>query len=572
MLYWYLNLERRPDRNETQLAHLKKQQYPDDVVTRIEAKDRESYSSPMILAADAADDGFPEFQKIPTRDSHIAFWALNWTYMRTLKKIAEQDQPVCLALDDWGTSFSYEHLLKLLEEIPDFDIAQVSWNVHDRYQTVCEDASEHWRRGAPSTGMDIVVFSPKGAKALLTECRKQPQNAAEVIIRLMAVWNDEINIYSYKDPAGAIVGLDSVQNDNMVDVCYQGNYHKNGEHVSDRAVTEPKPKKVIDLTKVNILYVTPSAYNTRKFAGGMGTKTKALLAAWGDTGTFDTTEDVLGTDLDNYDVIIIELLGFRNDSFHEKIEKLGACGVPKIVYGSDSEVFRWTGNELSALNKIISLWIPNMQWQKHYFQDFGFAVTDVVYEPIDTDLFRPSKERELSIIAGGAISYEKQSDFFIQLFTALQPIKNTYKTVYLGSADLWHQPPKVLDLELEHALKAVTDVFHGAVKQAKVATAIGKASVGVLNPFYETCNRFSMELMAGGVPQVCGIHICYDERPVDARFETLDECINTLSEMTNGFTAAPDKELGTDAREYAEEYFSYEATLTQLNSILRRVL
>ena len=244
MLYWYLNLERRPDRDKKQRAHLIEKEYPEDIITRIEAVDREHYPSPMTLAMAAADDGFPQFQKLPILQHHIAFWGLNWSYMRALRDIAHQEETVVLALDDWGLSFYYSHFQILLEEIPDFDIAQISWNVHDLRPMMCQEFSKNWRRGIPSTGQDIVVFTPRGANALLEECLIQPYHAAEVVIQLLSRYSDEVvNCYSFKNPAAAIVGLDD-QHDNMVDLCYQGNYHKDGYRVTDATAvpTESTPR------------------------------------------------------------------------------------------------------------------------------------------------------------------------------------------------------------------------------------------------------------------------------------------------------------------------------------------
>ena len=243
MRYWYINLERRPDRDAKQREHLRTHGYPDAIVRRIEAKDREAYSSPMILAAAAADDGFPQFQELPIIGHHIEFWGLNWTYMAALREIQKQPEKVILALDDWGTSVDYAGFQEILEEIPDFDIAQVAWNVHDPYQSLCEEASEHWRHGIASTGQDITVFSPLGASVLLDACEKHPENAAEVTLKILALHSPDIRIYCFKDPASMIVGLDSEQNDNMVDICYQGNYHRNGVRVS-QTITDSKPKRI----------------------------------------------------------------------------------------------------------------------------------------------------------------------------------------------------------------------------------------------------------------------------------------------------------------------------------------
>ena len=321
----------------------------------------------------------------------------------------------------------------------------------------------------------------------------------------------------------------------------------------------------------NILYITPEIYLRNQIAGGMGTKTRALKTAWGLNHNIDVASE-LDLELVNlYDVIIIELLGFRKknkEKFDARIEALKAAPAPKFVYGSDSEVFRWPGEKLDALKAVVTAWIPNCHWQSDYFMDFDLPVVDVVHEPIDCDLFRPGK-KEKHIIAAGTVSHEKNSVFFIELFSKLKEMNTgDYQTVYVGSAGGWGNL-KVLDLELQKDFKKVTDVFHGQLKPEKVAKAFGDAAVGVLNPFYETCNRIDMELFASGTPRVCGPHILYDERPDSHRFTTVDECIGVLEELTSNFVELPSgKYDGKAEREYAVENFSYEASCGQLNSIL----
>ena len=324
----------------------------------------------------------------------------------------------------------------------------------------------------------------------------------------------------------------------------------------------------------NILYITPEFYTTKKHTGGMGTKTKALSVAWGTDHNIEIDSELDPEKHEFYDVIIIELLGFRNDNkFRERIEALRLCPVPKLVYGSDSEIFRWTGSELDALKDIVDLWIPNIEWQANYFRDFDLAVTDVVYEPIDCDLFRPSEEQKKIIVAGGAISYQKQSEFFIQLFSELAKMDTgEYKTSYIGG-HIWGGKPNPIDMELRHELKQVTDIFHGEISQVKVAAALDMPAIGILNPKYETCNRFGMELCAAGKAQICSKHVCYDERPSAKRFDgTVEDCINKLSILTNEFEELPAKKFGKEAREFALANYSYEASLDSLNEILRRVL
>ena len=318
----------------------------------------------------------------------------------------------------------------------------------------------------------------------------------------------------------------------------------------------------------SILYITPDFYQSQKFAGGMGTKTSAIQEAWSLYFTVDVASDLNLDVVDLYDFIIIELLGFRNDGkLSDRIKSLKASRAPKLVYGSDSEIFRWTGEEREALSEVVTLWIPNTEWQGNYFRDFDLPVSPIVHEPINTDVFRPGASVEQVVIAGGAVSYEKQSDFFVGLFAALR--SKPYQTVYVGDAGLWgHYSAN--NLVLEKQLRDVTDTFYGSVPTAQVASVLGTSAVAVLNPYYETCNRFHQELMASGVPVVAGPHILYNERLVQGRFSDVDTCIEQLAEVTNGWEY-PDVAHRDASREYAVSRWSYEASVDQLHEVLRRL-
>ena len=90
----------------------------------------------------------------------------------------------------------------------------------------------------------------------------------------------------------------------------------------------------------NILYITPDFYSTSKFAGGMGTKTKAIQSAWSIDHKIDIAPEPDPEKSESYDVVLIELLGLRNDKrLEERIEMLKMCPAPKLVYGSDSARF-----------------------------------------------------------------------------------------------------------------------------------------------------------------------------------------------------------------------------------------
>lgn len=320
----------------------------------------------------------------------------------------------------------------------------------------------------------------------------------------------------------------------------------------------------------NILYYTREKFIQSGFAGGMKTKTLAIEEGWSSDGLHTVEASASLEDAEIYDVVIIELLALNDfDVLEERLEMLAACN-RVLIYGSDSEVLRWKGEHIKRLQATQIKWIANCQWQANYFEDFDLPVVGVVREPVNCDLFRPNTAKPY-ILAGGNVSYEKNSDFFIQLFGELQAMEtHKYQTAYVGDANTWGTP-KVLDLKLAKALKGVVDVFHGTVPPSEVATILSSGAIFLVNSHYETCNRMGMEAHACGLYVAGGPHICFDEWPHAVRFTTLAECIQLLRDATTDFTKLPPAQPRKDARMWAETEFSYAASLAQLNTVLRRL-
>ena len=339
----------------------------------------------------------------------------------------------------------------------------------------------------------------------------------------------------------------------------------------------------------NILYVTRSNFINFKRAGGMGTKSAALQQAWDDGGINRVTMSDSLKILEktqrqvhlpdgvkprmhsvSFDVVILELLAINDESaLNANVEILKDFKGAVLVYGSDSELLRWKGQSIEMLKSGVDGWIANCEWQANYFRDFGVPVLGVVREPINCDLFRPGEVRKRVICAGGRISYGKQSDFFIDLFTALK--ETDYATAYVGSSQGWGQTDP-LGLELEDQLKAVTDTFYGEIPQSQVASVFGESAILVLNSHYDTCSRMGMEGQASGLCIVAGPHLCFDEYPHAHRFSNLTACLSVLSEVTESFTMLPVRKDSDSNRKWALEEYSYESSLHQINDVLRRIL
>ncbi len=312
-----------------------------------------------------------------------------------------------------------------------------------------------------------------------------------------------------------------------------------------------------------ICYISNPHFINNRSAGGMGTKTSAVTKAWEDSGIHTieiATQDTFRNA--EVDVIICELLAINDFERIEQLSKdLKAHDAFVFVYGSDSELLRWPGFAIEELKKCVDGWIANCKWQLNYMQDFQLPVLGIVREPIDCDLFRPSRTRGDTVLSGGNISTAKNSEFFIELFNNLK----TVETGYIGSASGWGNPD-YKSLMLERSLKASVDVFHGQQPANKVATIMGEARFFVVNSHYETCNRMGMEAHAAGLEIVAGPHLCFDEWPNAHRFTTLQECLAILNNFDDADATSADNV------EFAKENWSYDASLGQLNDIIRRVL
>ena len=258
MLYWYINLDRRQDRDKGMRDCLKSKKFPNKIIQRHKAMDRESYTSPTALASDALGDNFPCFMEVSEEGSFgvygIQYWGMIWTYMRVLREIADQNEIVIFSHDDWGPRLTYEAYLALILEIKDFEIAQVAWNWGDPiYKRPTYPYSDHWARHIESIGQDFTIYTPSGAAWMLEQCQKHFPDTPETVI-----FNCSYRLvyaYHFLKPDMAVQPIpgSEINDCNIQEPCYQGNYFVNGQRVEDVCVedvcVEEKPAKVVSNRK-----------------------------------------------------------------------------------------------------------------------------------------------------------------------------------------------------------------------------------------------------------------------------------------------------------------------------------
>lgn len=178
MKVWYINLDRRPDRNEAMLRNLKAAEVLEENIRRLEAKDREAYNSYRALADDAVRDGFECFND--KKERHTQVHANTWSYLRALEQIAAQEETVLLMEDDYFLKITYSRLEELLAEIPDFNIAML---FNTRLRRECPDYSPHWVKGIPGSGTGCNILRPDGARWYLNQCMQAFPKTPETVLR-----------------------------------------------------------------------------------------------------------------------------------------------------------------------------------------------------------------------------------------------------------------------------------------------------------------------------------------------------------------------------------------------------
>ena len=222
-------------------------------------------------------------------------------------------------------------------------------------------------------------------------------------------------------------------------------------------------------------------------------------------------------------------------------------------------------------------------WAQRMLLDFidAFMVTDpYIYEllrsinvtptgylcdAINPDLFRPA-EKELSVIAVGALKYIKNVDFIFQVF---QQLEGKLNRIYMGSAVLWGKDKRLEDQGLVKNVEVCTEEYYPNASSVEVAYQCAHAAFAVNDTWHDCSSRSNEELLLAGVISLGGMHPLFRPRPGFFGLRTPEACVDKMAELTNDFTALPDPSHSEASRQWALEYVSTNRFMTQFESIVR---
>lgn len=196
----YLNLDRRPDRNEWFLENMEAAGVPMEIVERVPAKDWRDYSSVQdTLIRMNREDGFaqnffastPQFHKGTLEPDWRGRTAYAWTMSKALKRIIETCK-LTLVLHDDCSIISWDDLTSALSSIKyHLNVVQLSYDIHVNLQrNVILPYNQIWNYGIQTFREDAIVYSFTGASRMLSLIQGTHEHVQMVESMLLAHFNN----------------------------------------------------------------------------------------------------------------------------------------------------------------------------------------------------------------------------------------------------------------------------------------------------------------------------------------------------------------------------------------------
>ena len=308
-------------------------------------------------------------------------------------------------------------------------------------------------------------------------------------------------------------------------------------------------------------YLSPSQ---NRNAGGMQSKVyrvrEALDLGFPGSKVVSEVEDI------NANVVLVEPLRFFMRPGDGTLEKLKALDAKKILYGSEFAPMRVPPSVRDALFEACDLITVNCKFLQNLFAYIGWKDTHLLVDPYPTDMFcLPTAERKNRVVAGGQISWQKNTMHLIEVFKRLEGVA---ERVYIGSGTLWGKfdwQKRLEDELFEHTDRIVPDAT-----PAEVAVELKEAKCGVWCAFHDTFSSWTHEALCCGLPVVASCHGLSPELPIQTAMG-VDDQVRLVGEILDMPSDAY-QEQSEGLAQWSVENVSYEVFLSQLRDIVRLIV
>ena len=302
--------------------------------------------------------------------------------------------------------------------------------------------------------------------------------------------------------------------------------------------------------------------------GGVSTKLVNLQRAIPDITLTSKLEDC-------GDIIICESLWFNGgandgkigtgDAFAARVSAYAKSESYKVLWMSDVECLRWTGEERAAIFAASDVVAANSIYMrdalKSYLPDIALLT-----DPVDTSQIAPLK-KEKSIFSMSQVTAEKNIDTIIDCFDQLGECTDL-KRGFVGSSGLWGlTTDEEAGQRFDAELRRCTDWLVPAASRAEVSEIAGKAWGFITDSGYDTFNYALVETMLAGCWCFCGRHPVFDGRPV-IRFESALDASGKIKDTIEQQKWSQGLPVNEEARQFVIDNYSLRVFRRQFEEVV----
>lgn len=319
---------------------------------------------------------------------------------------------------------------------------------------------------------------------------------------------------------------------------------------------------------MSLLYVTLDRYSKYSVyspvgpdnnGGGMGEKTLAAAEVWKSLYPMSVSQELI----EGFDILVVEPLWFRirggNGSLtipdlEKSVEQYeNYLASIKVLYTSETSLMKIPATYRNRIIEASNIVTHNCLFQRDQFRSMGIT-TEPLCDIVTPDFFYyPDHKKELSIVALGRISTDKNSQVVADVFKGLEG--KGIKRIYIGSSDLWGMDNQE-DAKIEEEIAEWSDELYRNIPHIRIGRILSKSTYGMFDSFHDCSATSNQQALMAGILCFYGLHGLWRERPGVHGLEGAEAFIEAIEKHSEGFTKIPSNEAINRIEQYAMSQFS----------------
>ena len=241
-------------------------------------------------------------------------------------------------------------------------------------------------------------------------------------------------------------------------------------------------------------------------------------------------------------IALLDVLAMHPDGekFNEIVQEILEWDVIKILWAEEQEFLRWSHQKRLELISATDIMAVSNLYLQSILNEFDID-TKILYTPIDSTFYKPAKTKKPRLVAVGQVSWSKNTDGIIELFTALKDTE--IECVFIGNAHLWGKMARSTDSVLESQLEKCCTWISSA-SRTEMAELLGEAWGFVSMSRYDVGSLSFLEsAMAGCHCFAWNTHPQFDEYKHINRFDAVEDGTTLILDKFNETRDKPNRQI-----------------------------